>query len=80
MSQDPSTGAKDVYYNCVNSSATQSFEVTPEHVYNHLLSSNSTDVYASLFSNGNLLNYSRSREVTWGAFLASLSHLLRYLL
>lgn len=48
MSQDPSTGAKDVYYNWVNSSVTQSFEVTPEHVYDRLLSSSSTDVCISL--------------------------------
>ena len=38
MSQAPSTSAKGVYYNCVNSSATQS-EVTPEFVYDRLLSS-----------------------------------------
>ena len=48
MTRDPSTGAQDVYYNCVNSSATQSFEVTPEHVYDRLLSSSSTGVCISL--------------------------------
>jgi hypothetical protein len=47
MSQDTSTGAKDLYYKFVNDSATQSFEVTPEHVYDRLLKS--TDVCISVF-------------------------------
>lgn len=43
MSQDTNTGTKDLYYNCVNSSATQDFSVTPEYIYDRLL--RSTDVY-----------------------------------
>ena len=47
MSQDRAQDL-DVYYNCVNSSATQSFKVTPEAVYDRLFSSNSTNVCISL--------------------------------
>ena len=43
MSQDTNAGAKNLYYNCVNPSATRDFSVTPEHIYDRLL--RSTNVY-----------------------------------
>ncbi|KAF8724506.1 hypothetical protein AX14_008737 [Amanita brunnescens Koide BX004] len=39
MSQDPSAGAKDLYYKCVNDTATRGSDVTPELIYEHLLKS-----------------------------------------
>ena len=54
VSQDPSTSAKDSYYKCVNDSAVRDFDVTPELVYERLLSS--TYVRFSACQWGILLN------------------------
>lgn len=55
MSQDPSAGAKDLYYKCVNDTATRGPDVTPELIYEHLLKKTgeqappSTNVCISVF-------------------------------